>query len=342
MRFPARASQLGVVRRLLTAWLEAAGTPPDDIAPTVLAVSEAASNAIEHAYGPSEGWFELDASLVPVEAGRPGPLLTVTVRDGGRWRNKPPGEGGLGIGLMARLMDEFETRRSEQRHGSVDAPRAGWEGTPTMNGAAGLVNVVPRVDRSVPICEVEGEIDASNVESVFDQLVASASSDSPGLVLDLTRTVYLDSAGVRILFELARRLRTHRQELRIAVPADGIVRRVLVLTALADVVPLHADAESAAAVLHGTSRTDATGPRPGQPSVRKWSVRPVISRRRVTGSLGFRSARLPSSLASRRWAVRIARSPDESRNPVSERSSTMLLIPRPTRFAICSSTPGAV
>ncbi len=118
-----------------------------------------------------------------------------------------------------------------------------------MNGAAGLVNVVPRVDRSVPICEVEGEIDASNVESVFDQLVASASSDSPGLVLDLTRTVYLDSAGVRILFELARRLRTHRQELRIAVPADGIVRRVLVLTALADVVPLHADAESAAAVL---------------------------------------------------------------------------------------------
>lgn len=118
-----------------------------------------------------------------------------------------------------------------------------------MNGAAGLVHVVARVDRSVPICEVEGEIDASNVESVFEQLLRSAPSDSPGLVLDLTRTVYLDSAGVRILFELARRLRTHRQELRIAVPADGIVRRVLVLTALADVVPLHDDAESAAAVL---------------------------------------------------------------------------------------------
>jgi serine/threonine-protein kinase RsbW len=114
MRFPARASQLGVVRRLLTAWLEAAGTAPDDIAPVVLAVSEAASNAIEHAYGPSEGWFELDASLAPVEAGRPGPLLTVTVRDGGHWRNKPPGAGGLGIGLMVRLMDEFETRRSER------------------------------------------------------------------------------------------------------------------------------------------------------------------------------------------------------------------------------------
>jgi anti-sigma regulatory factor (Ser/Thr protein kinase) len=114
VRFPARASQLAVVRRLLTSWLEATGTAPDDIAPIVLAVGEAASNAIEHAYGPSDGWFELGASLAPAEAGSPGPLLTVTVRDGGRWRSKPPGAGVRGIGLMARLMDEFETRRSER------------------------------------------------------------------------------------------------------------------------------------------------------------------------------------------------------------------------------------
>ena len=89
----------------------------------------------------------------------------------------------------------------------------------------------------------------SNVESVLEQLLRSAPEDSPGLVLDLTRTVYLDSAGVRILFELACRLRTRRQELRIAVPSNGIVRRVLVLTALVDVVPLHEDAADAAAVL---------------------------------------------------------------------------------------------
>lgn len=118
-----------------------------------------------------------------------------------------------------------------------------------MSSSAGLVNVVARVDATVPICEVEGEIDASNVESVLEQLLRSAPEDSPGLVLDLTRTVYLDSAGVRILFELARRLRTRRQELRIAVPSNGIVRRVLVLTALADVVPLHEDAADAATVL---------------------------------------------------------------------------------------------
>jgi anti-anti-sigma factor len=114
-----------------------------------------------------------------------------------------------------------------------------------MSGAAALVHVHVRTDRSVPVCVVRGEIDSSNVESVLDQVLAITSPEHPGLVLDLTNTDYLDSAGVRILFELARRLRSRRQELRIVVPFTGIVRRVLVLTALADVVALHDDVDEA-------------------------------------------------------------------------------------------------
>lgn len=122
-------------------------------------------------------------------------------------------------------------------------------GCGAVSGAAGLVQVQVRDDDSIPVCEVRGEIDASNVDSVLDRLVESVPNDASGLVLDLSRTMYLDSAGVRILFELARRMRARRQELRIAVPQDGIVRRVLVLTAVADVVPLHEDAASAADAL---------------------------------------------------------------------------------------------
>jgi anti-anti-sigma factor len=118
-----------------------------------------------------------------------------------------------------------------------------------MSGSAGLVEVSARMEGAVPVCEVRGEIDASNVDSVFAQMVECAPSESRGLVLDLSQTKYLDSAAVRILFELARRLRTRRQELRIAVPPDGIVRRVLVLTALADVVALHSDVDSAVRAL---------------------------------------------------------------------------------------------
>jgi anti-anti-sigma factor len=110
-----------------------------------------------------------------------------------------------------------------------------------VNDLSGVVQVVDRFDGSVPVCEIRGELDASNVEQVLDIVIGRCNREAPGLVLDLERTTYLDSAGVRILFELARRLRARRQELRIAVPTTGIVRRVLVLTALGDVVPLDDD-----------------------------------------------------------------------------------------------------
>jgi anti-anti-sigma factor len=107
-----------------------------------------------------------------------------------------------------------------------------------VNDLTGVVQVVDHIEGSVPVCEIRGELDASNVDQVLDRVVGTCGHEAPGMVLDLERTSYLDSAGVRILFELARRLRSRRQELRVAVPATGIVRRVLVLTALGDVVPL--------------------------------------------------------------------------------------------------------
>jgi anti-anti-sigma factor len=107
-----------------------------------------------------------------------------------------------------------------------------------VNDLTGVVQVVDRSEGTVPICEIRGELDASNVDHVLDRVVGSCTREAPGLVVDLEHTTYIDSAGVRILFELARRLRGRRQELRISVPKTGIVRRVLVLTALGDVVPL--------------------------------------------------------------------------------------------------------
>ncbi len=104
-----------------------------------------------------------------------------------------------------------------------------------------LVDVVIRTEGCVSVCKIKGQLDASNVDDVLERVVGSVKSDAVGLVLDLLHTSYLDSAGVRILFELARRLRARRQKLRIAVPSDGIVRRVLVLTAFADLVPLDED-----------------------------------------------------------------------------------------------------
>jgi PAS domain S-box-containing protein len=106
IRRPARAVELAPVRRLLSAWLEASGVAPEEIGAVSVAVSEAATNAIEHAYGPGEGWFEVEAEMET-------DALTIRVRDGGRWRPKARGGGGRGLGLIGRMMDEFELRRAD-------------------------------------------------------------------------------------------------------------------------------------------------------------------------------------------------------------------------------------
>jgi anti-sigma regulatory factor (Ser/Thr protein kinase) len=90
--------------------MESAGVPRDDMMLISVAVSEAVTNAVEHAYGNQpgqQGWVEIEAS-------RPGDDVIVAVRDRGRWRPKAPGGGGRGLGLIGRLMDDFELRRSNE------------------------------------------------------------------------------------------------------------------------------------------------------------------------------------------------------------------------------------
>jgi anti-sigma B factor antagonist len=122
-----------------------------------------------------------------------------------------------------------------------------------MTPSDSTVHIEVHRDDAVPTCRVRGEIDASNVDSVLDRLLGCVDADEPGLVLDLGETTYIDSAGIRALFELSRRMRIGGQELRIAAPADGLVRRVLVLTAFADVVPLHGDVADAVAAMRTPS-----------------------------------------------------------------------------------------
>ncbi len=118
-----------------------------------------------------------------------------------------------------------------------------------MHDLMGVVEVTDRRERSVPVCVIRGELDASNVDTVLERVVASVDRDAPGVVLDLAGLSFLDSAGVRILFDIARRLRAHRQELRLAAPRDGIVQRVLTLTALGDVVPVDASVDESVRAL---------------------------------------------------------------------------------------------
>jgi anti-anti-sigma factor len=102
---------------------------------------------------------------------------------------------------------------------------------------------------SVLVGRIEGEIESINADQLRGALSQRLTNDTPGLVLDLTQAGYLDSAGVELLFDLARRLRTHRQQLRLVVPADAPMRRVLDLCDIEEVAPMDATVEAAIEVL---------------------------------------------------------------------------------------------
>lgn len=90
----------------------------------------------------------------------------------------------------------------------------------------------------VPVVHVRGEIDLSNASEVRDAFGAGVPDTAPVVLLDLTGTTFLDSAGIAMIFRLAERLGYGRQELRLVVPPDAPIRTVIRLTQLDRIVPV--------------------------------------------------------------------------------------------------------
>jgi anti-anti-sigma factor len=93
-----------------------------------------------------------------------------------------------------------------------------------------LARVEASTVNSTTIVRVSGEIDLSNTAQVRDAIGAAVPDAAAVIVLDLSETAYLDSAGIAMIFRLAERLRYNRQELRLVVPPDAPIRVVVRLT----------------------------------------------------------------------------------------------------------------
>jgi anti-sigma B factor antagonist len=92
---------------------------------------------------------------------------------------------------------------------------------------------------------LSGEVDMSNATYVREQLLASMPNDALALVLDLSACRYLDSAAIEVLFDLSRRLRRRRQELRIVLPPKSPLQRVIELTEVHTAAPVHESLDAA-------------------------------------------------------------------------------------------------
>ena len=102
---------------------------------------------------------------------------------------------------------------------------------------------------AAPVAHVRGEVDFPNSDAVRDEMLATLPIDGPGMIVDLTQTTYLDSSGVRVLFELAERLEACKQRLVLVMTEEALIRRVIVLTKLDDVVLLAPTVDEALAAL---------------------------------------------------------------------------------------------
>ena len=111
LTMPARPEGVGVVRQALAGMADALDFEPSVLADMKMAVTEACTNVVVHAYDDADGGV-LEVEMLAAEHG-----LTIVVRDHGtgiqpRPARPEPAALGLGLPLIAALSDSFELRGS--------------------------------------------------------------------------------------------------------------------------------------------------------------------------------------------------------------------------------------
>jgi anti-sigma B factor antagonist len=110
------------------------------------------------------------------------------------------------------------------------------------------------VDRGdgVAVVVVEGEHDVYTAPTLSEQLDALLQERVP-LVVDLTPATFVDSSVLRVLLETRRQADERGIGFAVAIAADGsgTVRRVLDVTGLIPVLPVHVGREDAIQAARG-------------------------------------------------------------------------------------------
>jgi anti-sigma regulatory factor (Ser/Thr protein kinase) len=115
LTLPAHAENVVLVRAVVGALAEALKLPPTLIEDIRLAVTEACTNVVRHAYAGREG--PLEVFVEPYDA----KCLTVVVTDHGHGIRPNPASGGPGLGLplIAALTSQLEIEHEPDRGSRV-------------------------------------------------------------------------------------------------------------------------------------------------------------------------------------------------------------------------------
>ena len=99
----------------------------------------------------------------------------------------------------------------------------------------------------VPVLRLEGEIDVSNVGEIRTRMRELVTNQQHALIVDLTPTSYLDSAGINLLFATGEQMRGRQQQLHVVLSESSPLMRMVSLTGLDKSLPTHSTLERALA-----------------------------------------------------------------------------------------------
>lgn len=105
--FDARRASISHVRRQVTQFAESEGMPPERVADVALAVSEAVTNAVVHAYNGREG---RGPRAVHVAADVEDGALEIVIADDGHGLRGDSAGIGAGLALVAATCDDYAIR----------------------------------------------------------------------------------------------------------------------------------------------------------------------------------------------------------------------------------------
>ncbi len=97
----------------------------------------------------------------------------------------------------------------------------------------------------IPVARLSADIDAANAARVREELAECFDRGSDRVVLDLTTTAYLDSAGIDMLFRLSERLQQRRAGLVVVIDESSQLARLARIVGLSRAMPVHDTVEQA-------------------------------------------------------------------------------------------------
>jgi anti-anti-sigma factor len=90
----------------------------------------------------------------------------------------------------------------------------------------------------VPVAHVKEDIDAANAAAIHQHLAEALGPDALSLIVDLSDTGYVDSAGLDMLLRLSDRLDHRRARLILVIPDTSQLKRLVMLVGLPEAITI--------------------------------------------------------------------------------------------------------